>query len=416
MTWQEIYKELLWVRLGPYECFLPKGSWVNNWSTAFQHFGKLAKDVLLYGKKDWQGAEELEGKVWLMVGSQNNRDSLVFFQEQLEGTVWVATNKKAARLAGAGWLSLHGSLWYWYKKHKLLLLVWRTFGAIIWRKPDEWLFALGRYEAALNSLKKHRPKALIFANDHVPTMRAFLLAANALGIPTVYIQHASVSTFFPPLRFSLSLLEGQDSLDKYERCGPITGKVKLIGMPKFDHYLSQRKTAGPIQNVAICGTFVDNAQRLSQLTHQLYRVFPKLQFSFRAHPRDDRPFDLPKGIRISNARQESIFDFLLQQDVLIAGDTSTHLEAVLLNINALYFPFNDSLSDYYGFIKQGLVESLQEVDALIDWLRQHQEQRPAVFERASYYNAVVGTEQEGQSRALAVAAVREVLNAKKPYL
>lgn len=409
LSWSDIYKEILQIRLGPYGQQLWKGGSFSSYIDAFRQIGKLGKDNLLYGRKVWLGAERPDGKVWLLVGTKNNVDTLRFFKENLEHTIWVATNKKTVPLTGEGRISLHYALWYWYKKPALLLGLWPHFGWMLWRKPDEWAFALGQYEAAIGVLRKHRPKALIFANDHVPEMRAFLWAAIKENIPTVYIQHASVSTYFPPLRYDLSLLEGQDALDKYKKCGPIQGKVELVGMPKFDAYQKSRNFKRTIENIGVCGTFVDQQDRIETLLWELSKALPDLHITFRAHPRDDRYFNLPDSVALSNAKQESIFEFLQKQDVLIAGDTSTHLEAVLLNVNALYFPFNDQLSDYYGFRQTGLVETPENFATLVEWIRAHLGDRPEVYQKAAYYNAVVGTPQEGRSSELALEAVREVV-------
>src|SRR5690606_18182252 len=57
----------------------------------------------------------------------------------------------------------------------------------------------------------YKPKNIFFSNDHTPAARALLIAAKDLSIKTIYLQHAAVSTIFPPLNFSLSLLDGQYS-------------------------------------------------------------------------------------------------------------------------------------------------------------------------------------------------------------
>jgi hypothetical protein len=367
------------------------------------------KDNVLLGGKVWLGKENPADKVWLMVGTLNNLHSLQVFQENLPDTIWVATSKEGARLTKGGRISLHRSFWYWYTKPALLLGLFRLFGSMVWRRSEEWTYALGIYEAAIGVLRKHKPKALLFANDHAPEMRALLFAAKKLGIPTVYIQHASVSTLFPPLRYDLNLLEGQDAWDKYKQCGPVEGEVKLIGMPKFDQYHTDRKPSTSIKRIGICGTLFDDDRRIANFIQALAKALPEMALAFRPHPRDDRHYPLPPQVRMSSAREESIFSFLKNQDVLIAGDTSTHLEAVLLNMPSLYVPFTDQLSDYYGFAEKGLVENIGHVEAAVAWIQEHQSQTPTVYTRAQYYNAVVGTPQEGGSGLLAVEAVRELL-------
>ena len=63
-------------------------------------------------------------------------------------------------------------------------------------------------------LKKYKPECVILSNDHIMYMKALELVCEDLGIPTIYVQHASVSNAFPELHFKYSFLDGKDTLDK----------------------------------------------------------------------------------------------------------------------------------------------------------------------------------------------------------
>jgi len=145
------------------------------------------------------------------------------------------------------------------------------------------------------------------------------------------------------------------------------------------------------------------------LIQALQQYFPTLKLSFRPHPRETRIFDPPAEMLISDSKTEGIFEFLQQQDLIIAGDTSTHLEAVLLNIVSVYFPLNDKLSDYYGYKKNGMIPSFKTTEALVEYLQKIVPQKPDVYTRAQYYNATVGAPDEGASGALAVKAILSLL-------
>jgi len=96
----------------------------------------------------------------------------------------------------------------------------------------------------------------------------------------------------------------------------------------------------------------------------------------------------------------------------VAADTSTHLEATLLNVASVYYRFSPTptLADYYGYAARGLsewVHSLPELAAALGRLAQH---KPLdLYRRAAYYNATLGTPDEGHSRALAVRRLGEWL-------
>ena len=248
----------------------------------------------------------------------------------------------------------------------------------------------------------------MFSNDHNDDTRSLLLACRAEGIPTAYVQHASVSANFPPLGFDLSLLEGQDAQDKYRLCGPVCGRVELVGMPKADAYLSQKNTAPAVRRVGIACNIHDPMPALVEALVYLVRELPELTFTLRPHPSDGRDFEplrqrLPT-LQWSSARQENVFDFLLRQDALVAADTSTHLEATLLNVASIYFRFgtNPLTDDYYGYAARGLVERADSPAELATALRRYAQSKPAdLYQRANYYNATLGTPDEGRSQALA---------------
>ena len=361
--------------------------------------------------------ENISGKIWLYVVSRNNYDSLAFFKAKLPAAVFVAGQNKEIGFYNkqVNRLSARRKLWYYY----LFVPVWwglyRLKGVRALRFFDLIYQAIGYYEISVAALKKHRPTCVIFANDHNTDARALLLAAKDLNIPTVYIQHASVSTSFPPLIFDLNLLEGQDSLDKYRQCGPITGQVKLIGMPKADVYLAQRNFRPTVIRLGICCNIIDDYDGIRATTTYLARHFPDLHLTFRAHPSDTRNFDyvLTAGsnISVSDAKTEPVFDFLLRQDAIIAADSSVHLEATLLNIVSIYYRFggNNFTADYYGYVQHGLIEQAPTLPDLQVKLQALQTHKPEVYQRARYYNAVLGTKYEGRSHELALTCLHEFL-------
>lgn len=379
--------------------------------------GRLVPNLFSVSPK----AEDLHHKVWLYVVSQNNYDALHFLQEKLPETVFVAGQKKQIGRYNqqVRRLSLRWKIWYTLRYFLPVLIgLYKIHGLRAIRFFDLIFISIGYYEQYLLHLKKHRPRAVIFANDHNDDARAMLLAANKLQIPTIYIQHATVSTAFPPLEFSLSLLEGQDALEKYRQCGPVSSEVKLIGMPKADKHLEFRSFKPAIENIGLAGNLLDSYSALKGTLTALAKKFPELRLTFRPHPGDNRDFSFVNGLgknaMLSSPKTETAFEFLKKQDVIIAADSSIHLEATLLNISGIYFRFGESnfIYDYYGYVKQGLVEPVQTEQDLIRLLETYQTSRPQVFHKAAYYNATIGTEWEGKSNELAVKAISGFLAQK----
>ena len=361
--------------------------------------------------------EALQGKIWLYVVSQNNYDALHFLKEQLQETIFVAgQNKQIGRYnKQVNRLSLRWKFFYTAKLFfPIFFGLYKKQGSKAIRFFDLIFVSIGYYEAYLKHLQKHRPRAVVFANDHNDDSRAMLLAANKLRIPTVYIQHATVSTAFPPLEFSLSLLEGQDALDKYRQCGLVQGEVKLIGMPKADKFMQFRNFKPAVKNVGIAGNLMDDYEALKATILQLIQQFPALNFTFRPHPGDARDFNFVpqagKNAGFSSPKSEGAFEFLKNQDLILAAESSIHLEAALLNIPGIYFRFGQSnIYDYYGFVKTGLITEAKTQAELFSLIAKYQQAKPDVYQKAAYYNATIGTENEGKSDALAVQYLQEFL-------
>ncbi|GAB3722632.1 hypothetical protein GCM10027594_03390 [Hymenobacter agri] len=103
----------------------------------------------------------------------------------------------------------------------------------------------------------------------------------------------------------------------------------------------------------------------------------------------------------------------LRQDALVAADTSTHLEAVMLNVASIYFRFaaNPLTDDYYGYTARGLVERANSPTELAAALRRYAHHKPAdLYQRANYYNATLGTPDEGHSRERTASILNDWLN------
>ncbi|SNC65590.1 hypothetical protein SAMN06265337_1330 [Hymenobacter gelipurpurascens] len=365
-----------------------------------------------------RNAEELQGKVWLYVVSQNNYDSLHFVREARPDSVLVAGQSKQIGRYNqlVNRLSLRRKLLYYAQLPEVYSGLRRTEGAKAWRFFDLIFNAIGYYEVYCRALRHYKPRAIIFANDHNDDARALLLAARACGVPTAYVQHASVSTNFPPLGFDLSLLEGQDALDKYRQCGPVHGRTELVGMPKADAFLATKNQTSNVQRVGLACNALDDTSAIAAAVGHLLREFPDLTFTFRPHPGDKRDFTFLRHrhpqLQFSDARQQQVFEFLQQQDALIAADTSTHLEATLLNLASIYFRFGNHgiTDDYYGYVAHGLVERASTLPQLSELLRRYQQHKPLdLYRRAAYYNATLGTPDEGHSQQRALRLLDEWL-------
>lgn len=420
--WYAVYSDLLYMHFSERFLQLPASA-ANTYSPTnpllrlLRVLGYTLLRLVGNAFKKVEHPQKLHKKVWLYVVSQNNCDSLQFLQKDFPDTVFVAGQSKniGKYNASVERISLRSKILYYYKFLPLFIKFFRHKMHHSLRFYDILYDAVGFYEIYYKKLKKYRPQAIVFANDHNADARAMLLAARHLDIKTIYIQHASVSTMFPPLSFDLNLLEGQDALDKYTQSGPIRGQVKLIGMPKADIFVPYRNNSKYIMAVGIGCNLLDEFKEVEKLLNILSEELPVLQILLRPHPRDNRNFAaltaISKGITLSDSRSVATFEYLQQIDVQISATSGIHLEAVLLNVWSIYYDLspNQKIDDYYGYIKNGLVDVAETAKALTRLLRNNLNTKPNVIGRATYYNATVGTEYDGRSSKLAIKYITDYI-------
>jgi len=378
---------------------------------------KSVKNALYYFSKKAIYQKKLVNAHWIYVIGNNNLNSLTFIEQKIDHPVFVTPFDFSKIGIPIIQLFLPFHFFYFLKNMPTLINLINLEKYPVCRCWDAAVRAVGQYEACLFLLKKYRPRAISFSNDHMIEARALLLAANYLKIPTFYIQHACVRPDFPPLKFSVSFLEGQDSLDKYQKSGPIEGAIKLVGVPRITPYLDQRKKVIPkadqqkMAAIGLCANLLDPSDSIEQLLRALKKHFPDQSITYRPHPSDRRKIEIPSGVAISNSREENPFKFLLEQDIVIAGNTSIHYEAALLNVQAIYYKFDpeSKTEDMYDFVKNGLVtEATTEIE-LIHQLKNMGSDQVLATDKVRYYDATIGTPNEGRSHQLVIRGIQDYL-------
>jgi hypothetical protein len=273
---------------------------------------------------------------------------------------------------------------------------------------DSIYHCFGIYFESIRILKKQKPSVIIFSNDHLITSRSLIKAAKTLNIKTVYIQHASISKFFPKLDFGLALLDGKNTYDIYKNIGKIYSKVEFIGMPKFDDYCNLINYSDKLTVIGIAYNEVDDIKIVAELIHELKNHFLDKKLIVRKHPNDTRILNTEQLASISNPKEESSFEFLKKIDLLISCESSIHLEATLLNVVSVYYKLNNNnIYDYYGYIKNDLIEEVEDIKELNLLIKKLSFSRPNVINRAKYYNCTINTPDFGNSKKLAVRKILE---------
>lgn len=279
---------------------------------------------------------------------------------------------------------------------------------------DRYLLTYGYYVVARLWLRRHAPKAVVIANDAIIYLRTVAQAAKDEQIATFYLQHASITERFPPLMCDYALLDGIDALETYAAIGESDTTVFLIGMPKFDKAFGAINTHPTVSAVGICVNMLDSIERVEELCALLQQRFPDLRKYLRPHPRETRTGQWRQlgkryGFTISDPGEEDSFGFLQKIDVMLADNSSIHVEAALLNVYPIQYSFSGGgMTPTYGFIERGLCDSLTDPAAVCDLLAMLVRDKPDIRARAIPYCATIGTAYDGQSCQLAGSIIESL--------
>jgi hypothetical protein len=265
----------------------------------------------------------------------------------------------------------------------------------------------GFYNAYCRIFKNYRPSAIVFSNDNHPHIRSFVKAAKFEGIPTIYIQHCTASNIFPIIDYDYGFLEGQYSIDTYSIS--LKSKIRLVGMPKFDKFSSFINTGSSIKTIGVAINAMDNDNnKLSRLFYELHEL-DNIKIIFRPHPAlcpFNEKYDWDE---FSDPNIEKSFDFFKKIDVLIAGNSSIHQEAALLNITCFHLDLTkNNYFDYFDFIKNGVcIQS--SIDEIANQISYSSTNRYSPLLKVKYYNDVVDTRYFGKSTKLVVEEILKII-------
>lgn len=270
---------------------------------------------------------------------------------------------------------------------------------------DRYLLTYGYYRTAIKALEELEPELLLLSNDHNMEPRALQQAAAKLGIPTAYVQHASVTHGFPALSFDVAFLDGEDAARKYDLPSPHRAKVFLTGIPKADGARQQHRQRTQLARLGVCVNELDPMDEVLSFMADLRRLRPDLEMVLRPHPRDARTWEVERlGATLSNARSENSFNFLNRVDGIVTGPSNIALEAALVGVRPVFKDFGALGRDHYGFVASGLCQQATTAEEALNLL--DPERNPAPLEGPlKQYCATVGTPFDGRSAEL----VRQLL-------
>jgi hypothetical protein len=222
-------------------------------------------------------------------------------------------------------------------------------------------------------LRARQPKYLVMSNDHNTSNRCLKLAAERLGIPTVFMQHGSGNSTLPPLDFDYAFLDGMESVEKYVLCAEtVSAEGLAVNSSRCTILLSGCKNNVASERSAptelTLGVAINPHDLIDDVVALLRHIRSEgVACIIRAHPTQEQDdlaviralADKDRGLHMSVFGEESVGDFLAACSLLVAGSSSIHLEAALARIPTYYYQFGDTglAEDYLHHVRGGIAKT-----------------------------------------------------------
>lgn len=275
-----------------------------------------------------------------------------------------------------------------------------------------------------------KPTFVVTSNDHSVPNRCFLAIAEHLNIPTVYLQHASVSNLFPPLRVTYAFLDGQHALDIYRRCETNPSKASnsdLYTLPKI--FLTGQKKAVVSKNKANKKTigFALNALDDTETSIKVIKKLSSmgLDLVVRWHPAQSeieaeayrRLARNLNNVSISEPTKEPASIFISHLTHLISGNSSIHLEAALAGVSTIYYEVQPaSHPDYYGYVKNGISIEAKNFREILSTINNPKQMNDSTISFLRYYSSTYKTDWQGNEGKLVCEILESIRQGKTPSM
>jgi hypothetical protein len=272
---------------------------------------------------------------------------------------------------------------------------------------------LGFYMRYRRVLVRERYSLAVMSSHSNPHGIAFNIAARSAGIPVVLITHGMPVRPVANLSFDLAIVHCHDAVGAYEDGGCQLGRVLVHGRRQHQAAMPD----GPLPARIVVGIFLCkdvNESRLRTLVQRLRADERVARILVRPHP-----FNMWAGLarwiaecadeRISLSTGRDVFQDIVASDVVLAGNSSVHIEAVLAGRPSAYVPgFDHATPDMHRLVANGLIPSIGDdlrfdPEAMLQFYRRAE--WPGILQRFANVNeseAEVAANAAGVMRRLAL--------------
>lgn len=272
------------------------------------------------------------------------------------------------------------------------------------------------------ALRLSNPRLILMSNDHNPPQRGLLALARAKGVKTAYMQHASVLPSFPALVFDYSLLDGQVAMKNYMDCesnkpisAPVPDRRRIFLTGQKKSVRRAQSMSGNTVGLAI--NALDDIQEVIAIATAI--IYAGYNLRLRWHPamvgtkaeEICEAFQSLSSVGFSDPVAEPVGDFLAQLRVLVAANSSIHLEAAIAGVFPVYFEMSAVKNrDRFGYIKNSVSVQAEDKRTLLhligDILAGHK--KVDIF-AVQAYSATFQTEWDGREGELAAGIIKDLL-------
>jgi hypothetical protein len=219
---------------------------------------------------------------------------------------------------------------------------------------------LGYYMAYCRIFDRGRYALAVMSSHSNPHGIAFNVAARRAGVPVILVTHGMPLKPVAKLAYDLAVVHCEDARDTYLAEGCRIGHVLVHG--RRQHVVPM--PAGALPDLLTVGVFLCkdvNERQLRAVMESLLGCRRVTRVLVRPHP-----FNMWVGLRswlatlddsrVTLSTGGSVFEDIAACDVVLAGNTSVHIEAVLAGRPSGYVPALDHApDDLHRFVASGLI-------------------------------------------------------------
>ena len=297
----------------------------------------------------------------------NERRAIRELQDLLPDQPWteLVFHSRASSIAGAlpglartasTWRRIAGIARRLHERHDAFR-AYRVVELLFYYQRYAQLFARRTYQLAVMSSHSN------------PHGIALNLAASRYGVPVILITHGMPVSPIARLDYDLAIMECEASADVYRRAGCRMGRV-IVKSRKRDF---TRMSPCPLPERLTIGIFLSkdpNEDGFVRSAESLLADARVKRILVRPHPVNLWP-DLARCVarfgdgRVGVSRMPGIPDDLRQCDVVVAANSTVHVEALLAGKPSCYLRGLDHAPfDVQSFVRDGLVYHLQDASLL----------------------------------------------------